>query len=149
MSTLPRISGRECVAALEKAGFVFKRQQGSHMVLRRDDPFAQVVVPDHKDLDRGTLRAIIRQVGLGVEGQRPARHVEPNRCRAAGGVGDVDAEAKPQLILREVEGPLLSAALAATRGNQIRAADLLGVNRNTLRKKIRDLDLQIYRTGNG
>ena len=52
-------------------------------------------------------------------------------------------------ILREVEGPLLSAALAATRGNQIRAADLLGVNRNTLRKKIRDLDIQVYRTGGG
>lgn len=51
-------------------------------------------------------------------------------------------------ILREVEGPLLSAALAATRGNQIRAADLLGVNRNTLRKKIRDLDIQVIRTGN-
>jgi len=50
-------------------------------------------------------------------------------------------------ILREVEGPLLSAALTATRGNQIRAADLLGVNRNTLRKKIRDLDIQVYRTG--
>src|SRR6476660_1006265 len=52
-------------------------------------------------------------------------------------------------ILREVEGPLLSAALTATRGNQIRAADLLGVNRNTLRKKIRDLDIQVYRTGGG
>jgi two-component system, NtrC family, nitrogen regulation response regulator GlnG len=49
-------------------------------------------------------------------------------------------------ILREVEYPLLSAALAATRGNQIRAADLLGVNRNTLRKKIRDLDIQVIRT---
>jgi two-component system nitrogen regulation response regulator GlnG len=49
-------------------------------------------------------------------------------------------------ILREVEQPLLSAALAATRGNQIRAADLLGVNRNTLRKKIRDLDIQVIRT---
>jgi two-component system nitrogen regulation response regulator GlnG len=49
-------------------------------------------------------------------------------------------------ILREIEGPLLSAALAATRGNQIRAADLLGVNRNTLRKKIRDLEIQVYRT---
>lgn len=48
-------------------------------------------------------------------------------------------------ILREVEHPLLSAALAATRGNQIRAADLLGVNRNTLRKKIRDLDIQVFR----
>jgi two-component system, NtrC family, nitrogen regulation response regulator GlnG len=52
-------------------------------------------------------------------------------------------------ILREVEAPLLSAALAATRGNQIRAADLLGVNRNTLRKKIRDLEIQVYRTGGG
>src|SRR6202040_961043 len=52
-------------------------------------------------------------------------------------------------ILREVEGPLLSAALTATRGNQIRAADLLGVNRNTLRKKIRDLDIQAYRTSGG
>jgi two-component system nitrogen regulation response regulator GlnG len=49
-------------------------------------------------------------------------------------------------ILREVEHPLLSAALAATRGNQIRAADLLGVNRNTLRKKIRDLDIQVIRS---
>ena len=48
-------------------------------------------------------------------------------------------------ILREVELPLLTAALAATRGNQIRAADLLGVNRNTLRKKIRDLDIQVFR----
>ena len=49
-------------------------------------------------------------------------------------------------ILREVEHPLLTAALTATRGNQIRAADLLGVNRNTLRKKIRDLDIQVIRT---
>jgi predicted RNA binding protein YcfA (HicA-like mRNA interferase family) len=67
MSKLPIISGRECVSALEKAGFSFKRQEGSHIIMRRDLPFAQVVVPDHKQLDRGTLRAILRQAGIGVE----------------------------------------------------------------------------------
>ena len=55
MSKLPRISGRECAKALRKAGFHLQRQEGSHMVLRRDNPFAQVVVPDHKELDRGYL----------------------------------------------------------------------------------------------
>ena len=49
-------------------------------------------------------------------------------------------------VLQHVERPLLMAALAATRGNQIRAAALLGLNRNTLRKKIRDLDIQVFRT---
>ncbi|MGD8354699.1 MAG: nitrogen regulation protein NR(I) [Methyloceanibacter sp.] len=49
-------------------------------------------------------------------------------------------------VLRKVESPLITAALAATRGNQIRAADLLGVNRNTLRKKIRDLGIKVIRT---
>jgi predicted RNA binding protein YcfA (HicA-like mRNA interferase family) len=67
MSSLPRISGRECVKALAKTDFYLKRQEGSHMILRRDNPFCQVVVPDHKELDRGTLRAIIRQTGLSVD----------------------------------------------------------------------------------
>jgi predicted RNA binding protein YcfA (HicA-like mRNA interferase family) len=67
MSKLPRLSGRECVKALAKAGFVFKRQVGSHMVLRRSDPFAQLVVPDHKELDRGTLRAIIRLADFSID----------------------------------------------------------------------------------
>lgn len=49
-------------------------------------------------------------------------------------------------VLKEVEYPLIGAALAATRGNQIKAAELLGVNRNTLRKKIRDLDVQVIRS---
>jgi len=45
MSKLPRISGRECVKALAKAGFYLKRREGSHIILRRDDPFAQIVIP--------------------------------------------------------------------------------------------------------
>ena len=48
-------------------------------------------------------------------------------------------------ILREIERPLLALSLAATRGNQIKAARLLGLNRNTLRKKIRELDIQVLR----
>ena len=67
MSKLPRISGRECVKALAKVGFYLKRQESSHIVLRRDDPFAQVVVPDHRELAKGTLRAIIGDAGLGVD----------------------------------------------------------------------------------
>jgi predicted RNA binding protein YcfA (HicA-like mRNA interferase family) len=46
---------------------LFKRGNGSHIILRREKPFAQLVVPDHKELDRGTLRAIIHQSGLTVE----------------------------------------------------------------------------------
>ncbi len=48
-------------------------------------------------------------------------------------------------VLREIERPLIELSLAATRGNQIRAAKLLGLNRNTLRKKIRELDIQVVR----
>ena len=51
-----------------------------------------------------------------------------------------------QRILRDVEYPLIAAALTATRGNQIKAAELLGLNRNTLRKKIRELDIQVIRS---
>lgn len=67
MTKLPRISGRDCIVALTRVGFTIKRQQSSHIILRRDDPFAQLVVPDHKELDRGTLRAILRQAGLSIE----------------------------------------------------------------------------------
>jgi predicted RNA binding protein YcfA (HicA-like mRNA interferase family) len=67
MTSLPQVSGRQCLAALRKKGFQFKRQNGSHMILRRDEPFAQVVVPDHKAIDRGTLRSILRQAGITTE----------------------------------------------------------------------------------
>jgi len=48
-------------------------------------------------------------------------------------------------VLKEIERPLFSISLTATRGNQIKAAELLGINRNTLRKKIRELDVQVVR----
>jgi predicted RNA binding protein YcfA (HicA-like mRNA interferase family) len=61
------LSGREVRIALERAGFVFRRQTGSHMMLRRDQPYARVVVPDHKQLRAGTLRRIITDAGLTVD----------------------------------------------------------------------------------
>jgi predicted RNA binding protein YcfA (HicA-like mRNA interferase family) len=67
MSHLPRLSGRECITALQKAGYIIIRQHGSHIVLKKSDPFTQLVVPDHKELDTGTLRSIIRQSGLSVD----------------------------------------------------------------------------------
>jgi two-component system, NtrC family, nitrogen regulation response regulator GlnG len=74
--------------------------------------------------------------------------VEQHLARYFGGFGDqLPPPGLYHRILKEVETPLVSAALAATRGNQIKAAELLGVNRNTLRKKIRDLDIQVIRTG--
>jgi two-component system, NtrC family, nitrogen regulation response regulator GlnG len=51
-----------------------------------------------------------------------------------------------QRTLREVEVPLITAALAATGANQLRAAELLGINRNTLRARIRELGLQVVRS---
>jgi two-component system nitrogen regulation response regulator GlnG len=48
-------------------------------------------------------------------------------------------------ILEEVERPLIQLTLSATRGNQVRAAEILGLNRNTLRKKIQDLGVEMSR----
>jgi two-component system, NtrC family, nitrogen regulation response regulator GlnG len=87
---------------------------------------------------------------LGDEGKAEeylSAAVERHLNKYFGGFGDgLPPPGLYHRILREIEYPLLSAALAATRGNQIRAADLLGVNRNTLRKKIRDLEIQVIRT---
>jgi predicted RNA binding protein YcfA (HicA-like mRNA interferase family) len=67
MTRLPDISGREVIRALERAGFHRKHQKGSHVVMRRDHPFAQTVVPDHREVHRGTLRGILAQAHLTVD----------------------------------------------------------------------------------
>jgi predicted RNA binding protein YcfA (HicA-like mRNA interferase family) len=67
VSELPRISGREVIKALRKIGYEQDRQRGSHVVLRQAaEPHRRVVVPDHKEVAKGTLGAIIKQVGLTV-----------------------------------------------------------------------------------
>lgn len=68
MSALPVVSGREVVKALGKIGYVLDRQRGSHMILRQQTPpHRRLTVPDHQEVAKGTLRAIIRQAGLTVD----------------------------------------------------------------------------------
>lgn len=68
MSILPRASGREVVKALMKIGYEQDRQRGSHIILRQvAAPHRRLVVPDHNEVAKGTLRAIIRQAGLTVD----------------------------------------------------------------------------------
>ena len=61
------VSGRAMQKALERIGFVYQRQKGSHIILRRYDPYARVIVPDHKELRPGTLRQILNEAGLTVQ----------------------------------------------------------------------------------
>ncbi len=71
MSRMPVVSGRETVRALEKIGYVMDHQTGSHIILRhRDSPHRRLTVPDHRELAKGTLRSLIRQAGISVEGFR-------------------------------------------------------------------------------
>ncbi len=68
MSVLPRVSGREVVKALTRVGYEQDRQRGSHIILRQTSyPHRRVTVPDHKEVAKGTLRAIIRESGLTVD----------------------------------------------------------------------------------
>lgn len=68
MSNLPRISGRATVKALRKIGYSQDRQRGSHIIMRQATyPHRRIVVPDHHEVAKGTLRAIIKQVGLTVD----------------------------------------------------------------------------------
>jgi predicted RNA binding protein YcfA (HicA-like mRNA interferase family) len=68
-SKLPTITPKQMIRALERAGFVFKRQSGSHrMYAHPDQPGNIVVVPVHtKDLKKGTLKSILRQANLTVD----------------------------------------------------------------------------------
>jgi len=65
---LPVVSGQEARAAFERMGFEFTRQRGSHMMLRhRDPPNRRLVIPDHRELAKGTLRRLIRDAELTIE----------------------------------------------------------------------------------
>ena len=67
MPRLPRVSGRQAVAAFEQAGFQRRRQRGSHIVLARRGHPQTLSVPDHRQLGVGLLRDLIRKAGLTVD----------------------------------------------------------------------------------
>ncbi|MBY8975758.1 nitrogen regulation protein NR(I) [Rhodobacteraceae bacterium NNCM2] len=111
--------------------------------LRPDDPVPRSVVEE--ELNSQTMGI---DEGTGTLGgdRNLASAVEHHIQR----IFDIHGETLPpnglyDRILREVELPLIAITLAATRGNQLKAADLLGINRNTLRKKIRELDIPVTR----
>ena len=62
MPKLPRVSGRECIRALERLGFAEVRQKGSHVFMRRGDD--SCVVPLHREIKTGTLAGVLRQGGV-------------------------------------------------------------------------------------
>ncbi|HLC58174.1 MAG TPA: type II toxin-antitoxin system HicA family toxin [Candidatus Nanoarchaeia archaeon] len=66
MKKLPRLSGKEVIKALSKSGFLPARQKGSHIILKKvfEGKEIAVVVPNHKEIDKGTLLEIIRQAKL-------------------------------------------------------------------------------------
>ncbi len=68
MTRLPSLSGRELCRVLAKFGYEIDHQTGSHLILRnRMPPHRRLTVPNHKEISKGTLRAILRQAGLSVE----------------------------------------------------------------------------------
>lgn len=68
MPKLPVVSGIEIVKALAKIGYETDHQTGSHVILRQKEyPYRRLTIPNHKEIAKGTLRAIIRQAGLTLE----------------------------------------------------------------------------------
>jgi len=69
MPKIPLVSGKEAVKALQRLGFVFVRQRGSHAILRRETPDGArgCVVPMHTEIQTGTLRGVLKQAGIDVE----------------------------------------------------------------------------------
>ena len=67
MAGLPRLNGRAVAKAFARDGWQLVRQKGSHMILVKEDSWATLSVPDHREVAPGTLRSLIRASGLTVE----------------------------------------------------------------------------------
>jgi predicted RNA binding protein YcfA (HicA-like mRNA interferase family) len=60
----PLLSGRKLVKIFEKLGYVKVSQKGSHIKLKNDETGSVIIIPDHKELDRWTLKTILKEAGI-------------------------------------------------------------------------------------
>ncbi|MCC7478792.1 type II toxin-antitoxin system HicA family toxin [bacterium] len=67
MPPLPSASGMEVLAAFERLGWIYRRRESSHMILTRPGVFGALAIPNKPAVARGTLRALLRVVGVSVE----------------------------------------------------------------------------------
>jgi len=68
LSGLPVISAKELLSIIKKIGYEIDHQTGSHIILRnKQAPYRRLTIPNHKEIAKGTLRAIIRECGLTLE----------------------------------------------------------------------------------
>jgi two-component system nitrogen regulation response regulator GlnG len=110
--------------------------------LYSEDVVGPDVVAAELDPGQGAPQAVGAPLGEESLADAAERHL---RGYFAAHRDGLPASGMYERVIREVERPLIALALDATRGNQIRAAHLLGLNRNTLRKKIRMLDIPLMR----
>lgn len=125
----------------------------------------QTIEPEHYLVPSRTLfikgsRAVLRKTLKMIQVMNTPSPLQPNTARDGSlesylevkmgefvkGMRNGSARNLHPILLAAVERPLITSALKETRGNQIRAAELLGLNRNTLRKKIVDLHIPLKRT---
>lgn len=65
---LPVVSGKEFIKRLKEKGYEFVHQKGSHMIIRLNkEPYTKLSIPNHRELDRGLLRALLRDADISVE----------------------------------------------------------------------------------
>jgi len=67
MTRLPLLPARKVITARTRLGFIIDHQKGSHIVLKNPDETRTIVVPDHSELDRGTLKSILKQAGIDID----------------------------------------------------------------------------------
>jgi predicted RNA binding protein YcfA (HicA-like mRNA interferase family) len=68
LSKLLTVSGKQLCRILQRIGYIIDHQTGSHIILRNENPpHRRLTIPNHKEIAKGTLRAIIRQAGLTLE----------------------------------------------------------------------------------